>query len=278
MALRGDKSRLFGMTGILLLDGDGEPQPAAAGWMRPDAFHLRHTRGFELIPHRTRAVSAAVERIIVRRNSRDRAEQDRVVAVHECFDADRRLLLETAGIVPRPFAERTFVEQIVRVNETFKRDFRVRRNWQAGARPRDHLNRFTDQPARRVEFVPAIGNFQPGDHEQSGMYAADHSDRTGLAAFVIASADEIAVLAFRAHHRCGIARLRLHAIGAVIDPAGIRIAHDHHVAGADIVTAVLLVPARDGDFENVDIGAGQDVSITGPSGTVAGAMARASFM
>ena len=53
--------------------------------------------------------------------------------------------------------------------------------------------------------------------------------------------------------------MRLHPIGAVIDPAGIRIAHDHHVAGADVVAAVVLVPARHRDLENVDVLAGVDV-------------------
>jgi hypothetical protein len=54
-------------------------------------------------------------------------------------------------------------------------------------------------------------------------------------------------------------RLRLHAIGAVIDPAGVRIAHDHHVAGADVIAAVVLVPARHRDLENVDAAAGQRI-------------------
>src|ERR1700692_44390 len=88
------------------------------------------------------------------------------------------------------------------------------------------------------------------------MHAADDRDRTRLAALVIFALDDIAVLALRAHDGRQIAVMRLDAIGAVIDPAGIRIAHDHHVAGADVIAAVVLVPARHRDLENVDIGAG----------------------
>jgi len=61
MTLRSDQSGLLGVAGILLLDRDGEPQPAAAGGMRPDAFDFRHTRRFELIPHRAGPIGAAIK-------------------------------------------------------------------------------------------------------------------------------------------------------------------------------------------------------------------------
>ena len=47
--------------------------------------------------------------------------------------------------------------------------------------------------------------------------------------------------------------VHLHAIGAVVDPAGVGMAHDHHVAGADVVAAVVLVPSRRRDLEQVDV-------------------------
>ena len=259
MALRGDQAGLLGVAGILLLDGDGEPQPAAARGVRPHALHLRHAGGFELIPHRSRAIGAAIERIVVGRDAGDGAEQDRIVAVHEGLDADRRLFLQAAGVVAGPFAERAFVQQIVRMDETLEGDFGMRGDRQAGARPGDDFDRLADQAAGGVEFVLAVGDFEAGDHEQRRMHAAHHGDRAGLAALVIAALDQVAVLALRAHHRRHVAVVGLHPIGAVIDPAGVRIAHDHHVAGADVIAAVMLVPARHRDFENVDVFAGVHV-------------------
>ena len=91
------------------------------------------------------------------------------------------------------------------------------------------------------------------------MHAAHHRDRAGLPLLVIAALDQVAVLALRAHHGRDVALVRLHAIGAVIDPAGVGVAHHHHVAGADVIAAVVLVPARHRDFENVDVLAGVHV-------------------
>ena len=46
MALRGDQPGLLGVAAILLLDGDREPQPAAAGGVRPNALDLGYAGGF----------------------------------------------------------------------------------------------------------------------------------------------------------------------------------------------------------------------------------------
>src|SRR5215472_888335 len=215
--------------------------------MRPDAFHFGHARGFNLIPYGAGTIGAAIERIVVGRDAGTRAEQDRIVAVHECLDPDRWLFLETAGVIAGPLAKRSFVEQIVRMDETFERDFRMRGDWQPRARPGDHLHGFADQSAGGFKFVLAIGNFQAGDHKQGRMHAANDGDRARFAALMITPADQIAVLAFRAHDGRGIARLRLHTIGAVID-----------AAGADVIAAVMLMPARHRDFEDVDVSAGAD--------------------
>ena len=69
MALRGDQAGLLGMPAIHLLDRDGEPQPAAAGLVRPHALHLRHAGGFELVPDRAAAIGAAIEGVVVRRHA-----------------------------------------------------------------------------------------------------------------------------------------------------------------------------------------------------------------
>src|SRR5262249_29413971 len=110
MTLRGDPPGLLGMPGIHLLDRDIEPEPRTAGLMRPHALHLGHAGGFELIPNRAAAISAPIERVVVGRDARDRAEQDRVVPVHQALDADGRLLLEPPRLVAGPLAERTLVD------------------------------------------------------------------------------------------------------------------------------------------------------------------------
>ena len=188
VALRGDQPGLLGVAGVHLLDRDGEPEPAAAGLVRPHALHLGHAGGFELVPHRAGAIGAAIERVVVRRDAGDRAEQDRIVAMHEGLDADRGLLLQAAGVVAGPFAERAFVDQVVGMDEALEGDLRVRRDRQAGRGPVITSHRLAEQAAGRVVFVLAVRNFEAGDHEQRRMHAAHHRDRARLAALVIAAA------------------------------------------------------------------------------------------
>ncbi len=145
------------------------------------------------------------------------------------------------------------------MDEALEGDLGVRRDRQAGLRALDHLHRLAEQPAGRVVFVLAVRDFQARDHEQRRMHAAHHRDRARLAALVVLLLDHVAVLALGAHHGGEPLVVRLHAIGAVIDPAGVGIAHDHHVAGADVIAAVVLVPARHRDLEQVDVVAGLDV-------------------
>ncbi len=65
--------------------------------------------------------------------------------------------------------------------------------------------------------------------------------------------DDAAVLAGRHHHRGHTGLVALHPIAAVVEPAGIRITHNHHAAGADIRAAIMLVPDRRRDFLDIDI-------------------------
>ena len=247
------------MSGVLLLDRDREPEPAAARCVRPDAFDLGHAGGFELVPHRAGTIRAAIERVVVGRNTGNGAEQNRIVAIHHGLDTDRRLFLEAAGVIAGPLAERTFVDLVVRMDEAFEGNLGVRRDRQPGLGPKDHLHGLAQQPTGRVVLVLTVWNFQARNHEQRRVHAAHHRDRTRLAELVILLLDHVAVLALGAHHGGELLVVRLHAVGAVVDPAGVGIAHDHHVAGADVVAAVVLVPARHRDLEQVDIVAGLDV-------------------
>src|SRR5262249_34945389 len=85
------------------------------------------------------------------------------------------------------------------------------------------------------------------------MHAGHHGYRAWLAALVITPLGQIAWLPPRAHDRGHARPLRLHTVGAVIDPAGIGILHDHHAAGADVIAAVVLVPARRRNFLDVHV-------------------------
>ena len=85
------------------------------------------------------------------------------------------------------------------------------------------------------------------------MHADHDRDRAGLAALMVFAHDQVAVLALRGHHGRDVLVVHLDAVGAVVDPAGVRILHDHHAAGADVVAAVMLVPARRRDLEQVNV-------------------------
>src|SRR5260221_988042 len=105
VALRCDQAGLLGMAAVHLLDGDGEPKPAAARLMGPHAPDLRNAGGFELVPHRTAPVGAAIEGVVVGRHAGHGAEQHRIIAVPEGLDADRRLALLAARVIAGPLAE-----------------------------------------------------------------------------------------------------------------------------------------------------------------------------
>ncbi len=72
-------------------------------------------------------------------------------------------------------------------------------------------------------------------------------------------ADDVAVLAFRRHQRRGARPVRLNAIGAVIDPACVRVAHDDHARRTDEIAAVELVPFRGRNLLDIDVLAFVDI-------------------
>src|SRR5215469_957486 len=91
------------------------------------------------------------------------------------------------------------------------------------------------------------------------MHANYRRDRTGLAAFMIFAHDEIAVLALGAVNGCYVTIMHLDPVGAVIDPAGIRVLHDHHAGGADEIAAVLFVPFRRRDAAQIELVAAKSI-------------------
>ena len=241
------------MAAVERLDRDHQHEAAAAGLVRPHALHARNAGRFELVPHRAAAVGAEIERVVVRRHRRDRAHQDRVVAIHQRVDPDRRLEIAAAGVVAGPFAERPFLDLVVGMDEAFEGDLRIGRHRQAGLRHVDDLDRLAEDAAGGLQLVLAVGNLDAAQHDQRRMHAGDHGDRAGLAALVVFAHDDQAVLAGRHHHRRDVRLVRLHAIGAVVDPAGIGILHHDQAGGADERPAVVLVPDRRRDLLDVDV-------------------------
>ena len=221
--------------------------------MRPDTFNFGNACGFELVPHRTAAISAAIKRIVIRRHGRNCAQQHRIVAVHKSFDPDRRFRVHVAGIVARPFPERSFIDHVVRINEPLEGNLGVGRDRQAGFRHVYDFNTLADQPAGAVVFILTVGHFQSGDHEQRRMHPGNNGNRARLATLEILVLDNVAMFALGHHDRGRLGVMRLHPIGTVIDPARIRVFHHHHAGGADKIAAIEFVPFRRRDFHDVNI-------------------------
>src|SRR5207247_7058482 len=127
---------------------------------------------------------------------RDRAQQDRVVPVHESRDADGRLFFSAPRVIAGPFPERPLIEQIVGMDKPLESDLRVRRNRQPSGRPLDPLDRLTDQTAGDIVFVLSVWALEPPHHEQGGMHARHPRDRTRLAALVVTPFVHITTLLF----------------------------------------------------------------------------------
>src|SRR6187455_3001365 len=98
------------------------------GTSRPYALHAGDAGGFELVPDGAGAVGAEIERVVVRRHRRDRADEDRVVAIHQRLDADGGLQIAAARIVASPFPKRSFLDLVIGTNEPLKGDLGVRRH------------------------------------------------------------------------------------------------------------------------------------------------------
>src|SRR3954452_6310853 len=113
--------------------------------MRPHAPDLWYSRRLQLIPDRARTVRAAIERVVIGRDSGNGAEQNRIVAIEQGLDADRRLLQLAADVVTGPFAEWSLRHQIVWMREAFEGNLRIHGYRQTGARAGNNVDRFADE-------------------------------------------------------------------------------------------------------------------------------------
>src|SRR6185503_10586003 len=80
------------------------------------------------------------------------------------------------------------------------------------------------------------------------------SHRAGLALAPVLLPDLPAVLAGRNPEAHAIRAVHHRAVGAAVDPALLRVAHDHEVVGADIAPAVVLVEQGRRELQNVYVG------------------------
>src|SRR6185437_1229697 len=126
-------------------------------------------------------------------------------------------------------------------------------------RPADHVDRLAAQAARKIELADAFGQRARSQHEQERILADEYDDLHRLPALEILVAVNAAVLALGDLAADRLAVIDLIAIGAEVEPAGVRVLRDDAVRRADIARLVSLVMARHGKLEDVALVALDDV-------------------
>src|SRR5581483_1633576 len=115
-----------------------------------------------------------------------------------------------------------------------------------GAPLMEPANSYSERPSGRYSN-PAMN---------SAGSSPNHRDRTAFAAVPIFPGDDGAVPAAMIElHRDFVPAVHLDPVDRGVDPAAVRIAHDHDRAGADERTAIVAVPNRCGKARDVDLGA-----------------------
>src|SRR5262245_6143614 len=114
------------MSRISLFD-DHDCKLPRTGLVRPDAFDVRHARFFEIFPDVSRARNRTQQGSGMRGTRRIRARENRIVAIKNPFDADEWLGAFRASVIARPFAEGSFISQLVGSYLALQHDFSVRR-------------------------------------------------------------------------------------------------------------------------------------------------------
>src|SRR6516162_6800117 len=160
------------------------------------------------------------------------------------------------GVIAGEFAERTFRQRGLAHGQemTFEHDLRVRRDRKAGQRPGVNLDRCTlDGAGELVLRLSCRQIFKAGD-EQRRILAIDDRERTGLALLPVFLRDDGAVPAAMVElHGDFVSAVHLDAVDRRIDPAAVRVAHDHDRARADEGAAVVAVPDRRRKPREVDV-------------------------
>ena len=103
------------------------------------------------------------------------------------------------------------------------------------------------------ELGNAVIDLVAGGQEQQRIVADADRHRTGLALLEIFLADDPAVLAGRHPQAQRLLVMDHHPVGADIDPIGIRVLHDHQIAGADEAPAVELMEERHRELVDIHV-------------------------
>src|SRR5262245_26985528 len=160
------------------------------------------------------------------------------------------------GVITGEFAERAFRQRGLAHGQemAFEYDLRVRRDRKAGQRPGIDLDRRTLDGAGEFVFrLPRGQIFKTGD-EQRRILAIDDRERTGLALLPVFLGDDRAVSAGMVElYGDFVPAVHLNAVDRGIDPAAVRVAHDHDRARADEGAAVVAVPDRRRKLGEVDV-------------------------
>src|SRR5262245_41926510 len=142
---------LRSMAGIALADRDAMEHARSADLVAPDLLHIRHARVGHVLLDGGGAHHRAIARHLVGpRAHRWHADEDWIVAVVDRLDVKHRAVLGAAGIVARPFAERTLHDAFVWRDVAFQHHFGAGRDRQAGDFAAHHLFRPSADAAHDV--------------------------------------------------------------------------------------------------------------------------------
>ena len=148
------------------------------------------------------------------------------------------------GVIARPFAEGAFAVGFFfrRRHLAFDDDLRSCRHGQSGVGRADHFERRAAQGAGVFIFADARFRRRRRGHPGRRLAAEHDGDRTGFAGLPVFAGDLLAMLLLDDPERQAVFADDAGAVGADVDPAAVGIFDHHHVAGADIAAAVMLVP------------------------------------
>src|SRR5580765_1436266 len=215
------------MAGIALFDRDDIEEAAAAGFVTPNPFDIRHAAFLDLLADQRSIHNAFSGGIIRRWAAGTSTAENRLVSVVNVFDANHRLGAARTGVVTGPFAERTFGLSVGWIHPTFDDDFRIGRKWKPGGLPFNNFDGSAFETARVIEFGNAVIDFVTGYHEQNRVLTNGNDDRARLAALEVFIALDAAVLAGRNIKPHAVLVVHHAAISAEINPAFVRIARGH---------------------------------------------------
>ena len=204
--------------------------------------------------------------IRARQRAFDAAVQDRIVAVGDGGDADRRLRALVARDVAGEFGERALHVVVlgIELKIAFDHDLGGGRHVKIDRLAFDEIDRLAADRAHDIVFAHALGHRRAAGEGERRLPADRDRNRHLGAAAVLPGGDMVADV-LRAPHQDRDAVLGGHhaAIDADVLHAGGRVLGDHAAIGEDVAAAIDPVPLRHRKLVEVDVLAGDDVLLAG---------------